>query len=630
MPATGLEGSMFRPFPVLLARTAYFALAGVICLGAASANAKPVHLPLDIPHSFIEAMLRSQVYRGPGGTATPLDDGSGCNYLVMREPHVDTNRELLRIRSKAEARVGQAFGGQCLVLLSWTGIVETHQRLVVDKAHPALHLEVVDSRLLTPEGAAARGTDTLWKWTKEQVHPQLEAVSVDLAPPLADLKAMLPLFLTKQSHQQVQTMVESVRFTAVRPTPRGVQADLLLEVPEAASPPERVLPEPALSAEQIARWEAYLDSWDGFFTFVVKHAAADTMASDLHAELLEILLDTRYALAEVFATPARPGFDPVRAIFLDTWERLAPVLQQVAASQPETANTLHYLAFVTSGDALRALDQLGPSVGLDVSLEGLRRFARVMAPEDTADPLAADLDVDVELRRRFGFGAPLPPPEQNPDDLDLLNWLIPPAWGAEIMDKATLKRLNSWAPNYKDIDSYLPLARDLLRKTSEQTARERQLNTQYHGLFNTMVLATAWQESCWRQYVKRAGKLRALRSPSGSVGIMQVNARVWRGFYDVKGLRGDIAYNARAGTEILLHYLVDHAIKKGEHTKTKKVENLARASYGAYNGGPRELTRYRSAKSTAREKRVDADFWDKFQKIRNGNELAVSQCFGDS
>jgi len=602
----------------------------MLCLAAAFASAKPVDLPLDIPHSFIEAMLRSQLYRGPGGTATPLDDGSGCNYLVLRAPRVDTDKQLLRIRSQGEARVGQAFGDQCLVLLSWTGIVETHQRLVVDKVRPALHLEVVDSRLLTPEGAPARGTDTLWKWIKEQVHPQLEAVSVDLAPPLAELKAMLPLFVPKQSHQQVQDMVASVRFGSVQPTRSGVRAHILLEAPEGAPPSERVLPEPAPSAEQIARWEAYLSSWDSFFTYVIKHAAADTMADELHAELLEILLDTRYALAEAFATPARPGFDPVRAIFLDTWERLVPVLQQVAASQPQAATTLHYLAFVTSGDALKALDQLGPSVGLDVSLDGLRRFARLMAPEDTADPLAADEEVDVELRRRFGFGAPLPPPEQNPHEFDLLNWLIPPAWGADALDKATLKRLNSWAPSRKDIDSYLPLARDLLKHTGEQTARERQLDAQYHALFNTMVLATAWQESCWRQYVKRAGKLRALRSPSGSVGIMQVNGRVWRGFYDVKGLRGDIAYNARAGSEILLHYLVEHAIKKGEHTKTKKLENLARASYGAYNGGPRELTRYRSAKSTPREKRVDADFWDKFQKIKSGKDLAVSECFGES
>lgn len=624
---------MSRPNSVTAARWARLTHSAWVCVLAVSAplaDAKPVDLPLDIPHRFVEAMLKSQVFKGPGGTATPLDDGSGCNYLVLRDPHADTDKQLLRVRSRGEARVGRAFGDQCLVVFSWTGIVETHQRLVVDKARPVLRVEVVSSRLLTPEGTPSVGSDTLWKWVQEQVHPQLESLRVDLGAPLADLKGMLPLFLSQQDSRQLQVVVDSARFASVEPTTTGVRAHIYVDVPEGVPPPDRVLPEPSPSAEQIARWEAYLSSWDGFFTYVIKHAAGDTGDNTLHAALLEILLDTRYALAEAFATPARPSFDPVRMIFLDTWDRLAPVLQQVAASQPHGTNVLHYLAFVASGDALRALDQLGPSVGLDVSLDGLRRFALIMAPADDVDPLEVEEGVDNDLRRSFGFGEPIPPPEQNPDELDLLNWLITPAWGEDVLDKATLKQLNSWAPNRTDIERYLPLARDLLKRTGEQTARNRQLDPQYHTFFNSMVLATAWQESCWRQYVKRAGKLRALRSPSGSVGIMQVNGRVWRGFYDVKGLRGDIAYNARAGTEILLHYLVEHAIKKGEHTKTKQQENLARASYSAYNAGPRELTRYRDAKSTTREKRVDADFWDKFQKIKNGNTLAVSECFGDT
>lgn len=605
------------------------AWACVLALSTPLADAKPVDLPLDLPHAFVEAMLKSQVYTGPAGTATPLDDGSGCNYLVLRDPKVDTDKALLRVRSRGEARIGQAFGGQCLVIFTWSGIVETHQRLVVDKIRPVLRMEVVASRLLTPEGAPTVGSDTLWKWVQEQVHPQLERMRVDLTAPLADLKGVLPMFLSQQDSNQLQAVVDSVRFASVEPMASGVRAHIYIDVAEGMLPPQRVLPEPSPSAEQIARWEAYLSSWDGFFTYVIKHAAGDTGNGTLQSELLEILLDTRYALAEAFATPARPGFDPVRAIFLDTWERLAPVLQHVAASQPQTANTLHYLAFVASGDALKALDQLGPSIGLDVSLNGLRRLALIVAPDDTVDPLDVEEGVDSNLRRNFGFGEPIPPPEQNPDELDLLNWLITPAWSDEVLDKATLKRLNSWAPSRNDIESYLPLARDLLKRTGEQTVRNRQLDPKFHALFSTMVLATAWQESCWRQYVKRAGKLRALRSPSGSVGIMQVNGRVWRGFYDVKGLRGDIAYNARAGSEILLHYLLEHAIKKGEHTKTKQVENLARASYSAYNAGPRELTRYRDTKSTAREKRVDADFWEKFQKTKNGVDLAVSACFGD-
>jgi hypothetical protein len=53
------------------------------------------------------------------------------------------------------------------------------------------------------------------------------------------------------------------------------------------------------------------------------------------------------------------------------------------------------------------------------------------------------------------------------------------------------------------------------------------------------------------------------------------------------------AYNARAGSEILLHYLRDYAIEKGEHALPGGSRTVARATYAVYNGGPQHLTRYR-------------------------------------
>jgi len=47
---------------------------------------------------------------------------------------------------------------------------------------------------------------------------------------------------------------------------------------------------------------------------------------------------------------------------------------------------------------------------------------------------------------------------------------------------------------------------------------------------------------------------------------MQVNSRVWRGFYDVPSLCRDIGYNAATGNEILLHYLTDYVLEKTGRT----------------------------------------------------------------
>ena len=90
----------------------------------------------------------------------------------------------------------------------------------------------------------------------------------------------------------------------------------------------------------------------------------------------------------------------------------------------------------------------------------------------------------------------------------------------------------------------------MLRSTAGLVAATRQLRGASGDTYRRLVPATAWQESCWRQFIRRGGKLVAIRSRVGSVGIMQVNERVWRGVYDRKGLVGDIAYNTRAGAEI--------------------------------------------------------------------------------
>jgi soluble lytic murein transglycosylase-like protein len=174
----------------------------------------------------------------------------------------------------------------------------------------------------------------------------------------------------------------------------------------------------------------------------------------------------------------------------------------------------------------------------------------------------------------------------------------------------------------------LPLVRGLLHGVAEANLRSGKIEPKFHQVYRWLVLSTAWQESCWRQFVKQNGTIVPIESPIGSVGLMQVNQRVWRGFYDLQALRRDIGYNGKAGGEILAHYLVNYAIARGEHEKTGSIDNLARATYAAYNGGPGQLTRYRDPKAKKFLRKIDALFWDKYRTVQAGNELAVAQCFG--
>lgn len=598
-------------------------------LAGSTAQARPVSIPLLVDYAYIQQALRQQAFTGPGGSARPWNDGTGCNYLTLTNPVVDAVNGKLRVTSQGEAHIGTPLGDQCLVLLNWRGTIQTYEELRISPTLPVLTVHVIDTQLLDSDGKPEKVSNLLWTWIKDYVHPYMEGIRIDLATPLAEIKQFLPLLLTDRDAAQANALLSSLAFVSATPTDHGVSAVLSLDMAEIAphTAPAHASAAPALTEEEIALWERYIESWDSFFTFVVRHAVADSQSPDIHRDLLELLLDTRYALTETLAQPGKPGFDPVRGIFLETWQRLTPILRRIGLEQSNPALNLQYLSFIASGDALRVLDELGPSAGIDISQDGLRRLARMVAPADQQDPLHYDSEIDPELRKFFGYGEPIPPPEDNPG-IDLLNWLFTPAWGADEINPATVKRLNTWTPKRNELPNYLPLVRDLLVHVASATLSKNAPEPQFHALFRHLSLATAWQESCWRQYIVRRGKLTPMRSPSGSVGIMQVNPRVWRGFYDVKGLKTDIAYNARAGSEILMHYLRDLAIAKGEHTKTKKIDNLARAAYSAYNAGPRELTRYRDPKAVAREKRVDQDFWEKYQAIQKGNDLAVMTCFG--
>jgi Transglycosylase SLT domain len=597
--------------------------AAFACLLAApaAAAARQVSVPLPLDFAFIRQALLTQVFTGADQSTRVWDDGSGCNFLILSNPRVDGHDGRLRVTSDGRGRIGTAVGGSCLTLFDWTGTVEVDEEAALDPTQPIVRFRVVDSNLYATDGHK-RVTGTLWDWVKAYVHPRLEAVSIDLSQPLDELRGFLPLVLPAADAAQAKALLDSIALANVRVTDRAVVVDLQFTVAEtAAAAPTAPGPEPTLTAEEVACWQTAWQQWDAFLTFVTKQAAGDTGAGQRQA-LFDVLIEARYDILWVLRPSGPQESDPVPALFVKTWTRLAPVLRDLSLGLPGES-ALHYLSFIAAADALQAIQQLGPSSGLDLSADGLRRWARMIAPASGEDPVAYSEAIDPALRALFGFGPPPPPPADNPD-VDLSWWRPAAAWAAG----DGVSRLNHWAPTRDDAAQYLPLVRDLLNDTAQQTLAAQTLDQTYHRLYGWLVLATAWKESCWRQYVRAGGTLRPLRSPVGAIGMMQVNPHVWRGFYDVKGLSQDIGYNARAGAEILLHYLRDYAIAKGEHTATGSLDNLARATYAVYNGGPGHLRRYRKAKGSSALRKIDESFYDKYRKIKAGDDLAVVECFG--
>jgi hypothetical protein len=341
----------------------------------------------------------------------------------------------------------------------------------------------------------------------------------------------------------------------------------------------------------------------------------------------------------------------LRELFRSSWTRLRPLLEQLVRDLGAEQGG-PYQALIDAAGALLADPEVAQQIAL--TAETLRQLALTLAPDTTVDPLAYDTALDPQLRELFGFGPPLEAPLDNPEfEIEARTRRSPPrfhparilfpvAWAAEPSAvspaaaaaavkgeglSALSRRLNGWVPSLEDLDAYLPLMRELLRGSAEHALAAKPLEAEFRPLFDHLVLATAWQESCWRQFVRRQGKLRAISSGVGSVGVMQVNTRVWRGFYEIDGLRKDAGYNARAGSGILRHYLRDYAIRKGEHLATGSFDDLARATYAIYNGGPSHMTRYRKPGTKPSLRSIDELFWAKYQAVKAGDELGVARCF---
>ncbi len=636
----------------------------LVCLFATAPAASEVRVPMQVDFAFLRGLLIERAYTDPSLSAQVYSDGVGCNRVTLLRPVVDSLGARLRVTSDVDAHFGTLVLGLCVFPVEWQGRVESELEPRLDPTLPLVHFTVVESAVLERDGSPAGAASVVWDWVKRYVHPRLERLSIDLAKPVADLRTVLPLFLSESDAERAQALVESLALDGVAVNDAGVVVSVRLTAPERDPPLPARRPETPLTPAELDAFEAELARWDGFVTFVVKQAGTVSSDASVREQLLEALLDARYRVIELLEAPQFAEPDPVRPLFISTWQQLGIALRGLDAS-PSEGEALRWLGFVTAADALAALDALGPEMGIEMSADGLRRLARIVAPDAPEDPLATPSDVDPELRRSLGFGEPLPPPEppaelapapEAPDVepapetpppttslvpvllralLDPARWFVGVAQAAPLPPEAVsgltrdeLTRLNRWAPKRAELAEYLPLVRTLLRSTAAETARDKSLAAPYRKLYADLQLATAWQETCWRQYVRLGGTIRPLRSSAGAVGLMQVNVRAWRGFYDARGLSGDIAYNGRAGSEILLHYLVDLAIAKSEHKQPGGVDNLVRATYAAYNGGPRHLSRYRRANTSKSLVAIDASLFRKYKAVVGGRELEVRLCFG--
>ncbi len=613
-----------------------FGLLLVGALGAtlgtpAGLRAEEVRFALTVDYELLASLLARELRGTAPEPAVLWTSDDDCTTLALDDFRVLPAGERVEVRAVARGRAGFGILSWCLFPLQRDAELRIRARPTIEPTWQ-LVLADVTTELLGPEGSSTFFTRRVGDVAGERIEVAVARARVDLAPPVAEVRTVVEGSLDREHGGRARAALESLRPLGAAPAADGVKVEAAMNVPPAPPTTGPALPEPALTPEERTRWEAALTNWDAFLTFTVKQLGVGDPDPEIIDALFGLFIDGRHALLTVLASGPRPGEDPVRRLFLDSWQTMRDIAGRVARTRAESEAALRYVRFLAAGDALAALEQVGPDVGIEISADGLRRLARSLDPQTLLDPLAVSDAPDPELRELFGFheppaNAPAPSAPQDPVPSDT-RWRWP---GAAVAHAATAPAADDlpppgsiperWVATSADIDRYRSAHSRLF---DAMALRERgAVPADLHGLFRHLVRATAWQESCWRQFVARDGRVTPVESETGDVGIMQVNRRVWRGLFDLRKLEWDVVYNAGAGAQVLAQMLGRY----GRREIGVRGGDPARATYAAYNGGPNAYRRYRTGQRATRyTRKVDAAFWKKFQITAGGGELEHVPC----
>jgi len=568
--------------------------------GAVAARAEiPLRIPVEALAQALDAQLTGTVYReGP------------CRYLKLANPRLEALDGHLRFVGDGVAAVGAEMMGNCQNAALWRGAVQVTMVPAIDRAG-RVRMRIIDSKLVDAPGHPPSLAGFFWDLSKRQLHARLQRFSFDVEAVRSRMLDVVRSAAPPEHAAELQAALARLEILQPHVEPSAIVVPIAMEVPDAwrTAPTVAVSTAPLTEAELDAL-DTALQPWDAFLLYSVKQLALDNQDAEMRKRLLALLLDSRHQLAAILAGDTRTAGDPVRALFIDAWSEMRTILADA-----------RYTLFLDAGDALLALDSAVPGLGMRFSADGLRQLARSLRPGDPGDPLAYDWAVDPQLGELFGIEE-IPRAEPSQPRRSWLELFIRSAHAAA--QGGSKPALDRWLPTRLELRAYEARIAELLHKASAIERRRAALPVPYDQIYQHLLPATALIESCWRQYELRSGEVRYLRSASSSVGIMQINERVWRGFYDIQRLRWDTAYNAQAGAQILMRYVKDYAIPYAERSGDSS--HVARAAYAVYNAGPRAVGRFNKVPRHPREKRVDERLWELFQGIAAGGQADLRTC----
>ncbi len=605
-----------------------------------------VPLPLSIDYQLLKSLVIKTAYTGPGQTATLLFEDNGCREVTISQPDIRGDNSHLIFETKVHIRAGASLLNKCMMPVEWEGYLALLQKPLVD-THWVLSFDTLDSTLYDKDHKPAKIAGIIWELVKTLVHDYLEGIRINLAPPMSELKSVLEVLFSSDMDARLHEMMNSMRTGKVITTPEGVRIDILTEVTEA---PEKAidLEEEVIAEADLERFIDIWESWDAFLVHMITSLSKEPLSEDERQILLDTLLETRHRLvSELMDGTAKRDF--VREQFITAWEKLSLVFRHHLGDDP-SESLMGYLAFFTAADALSALDKIGPTLGVEISRDGLIRLARLLAKGEPVS-LVYHLGVNPQLREILGLGAPIEAlgPAFEVDELEIhmeengldeakvdllaqaiMSFICKPAWGETDGSAPGPEEIRQWIFSKKNLNSYLERVKDLLKDATQDALKKGRVPEKYYALYGLIAFSTAWQESCFRQFKVKKTKVTYLLSYNRtSVGLMQINERVWRGLYDRHHLRWDIRYNAAAGCEILELYLHKYVLRRIAQMKggnSLNDETLAAVTYAMYNGGPGQFYKFLKRQKRGRLYSSDKLYFEKYFWVKNDQWHNISRC----
>lgn len=607
-------------------------------------RAETLEMPLTLDMGLLRSLIVKQGYPLAGERALVLQQGQGCRQIMLSAPQVREDQGSVRFQTGVHLRWGTDVLGSCLAPLQWEGSVVLWQQPRVDNQW-RLSFATINSTVLDRNGQPIQVAALLWNLIKGPVHSYLDSFFIDLAPPVNNMKnSLLPMFASDQ-RERTERFLASMRPTAPLLTPEGIRVNIQAEI-DLGQEKDPLAPVPVPGREHLARVLELGEAWDAFLILQLKQFTDAPLSPLDRSILLEVMLTVRHDFSEALDKESLSNAF-IRDQFMWGWKQLYPVFRRHLHHRPSTS-LLGYLAFFTAGDALLILDELGPAVGIEISEDGLRRLAALI----TTEPLdrRPSSHVDPQLRKIFDL-PPLPEtslPDERPLSAPEIRLKDPTSkWQAlpweNVFDlfrlataqaapqaKISRKEIESWTAELTPATVLLSRVSDLIHHNAAEQRKKLSAPVDQQGWFETMAMATAWQESCFRQFHIQDKKITYLLSYNNtSVGLMQINERVWRGIYNLEQLRWNTEYNSQAGCEILSLYLRDYVLQE----KTSVHFNAADGQryyagwlYALYNGGPSQRHLFPGRYTKGKLFRSERLFLEKFDAATDSGWMEQVRC----